>query len=551
MALTIKEAVSRAKNGDTEAQAYLYEQTYKKAYYVSLKYMQNEDDAYDIVHDAYIRAFERISQLEDDSKFESWLNTIVASTALNALKKKKPDLFTDIAGDEEYDVSERFEADYSEQPEVVMDQNETSRLVQEIIGELSDEQRACVTMYYMQEMSVKEISGILNVSDNTVKSRLNYARKNIEAKVKELEKKGTKLYAFAPIPFFLFLLHTEADACEYAAVEGMYSASSGASAGASASTTSGTATGATSAGMSLGAKIAIGIIFAVVVIGGAIGVGVAVYNNSDNAPSETNQTQQESAQQKDFGKYLASQKSLEGKEIVREVVTDGRVCAPNCVYPEGMLGYSIQDINNDGKDELVVLDLNSDGVVTISTKTIENNEIKDIGEQKTVKIDDLFTKMDFYTFKAGNDTYLLMTYTSNAGAFANGSELGIYCYKIDGNSMTPVVENREAIGSDTLDEDPDFLVSWTDNFNKVLGLQGKSLTSNEISGFVEENVINLEPLMDLNRIVSLNKDVMTPSEIAQSVMNAGNEWHIMSFDTEINKNNIQNRKTISSHLITK
>lgn len=321
----MSEAVEAARQGNSEGQSYLYEQTYRKAYYVALKYMQNEDDAYDIVHDAYMKAFGRLNQLEDDAKFDKWLNTIVASTALDAIKKKKPQLFSDMSSDddEEFDVSEKFEADYSQQPEVVIDQNETARLVQEIISELSDEQRACVTMYYMQEMSVKEISGILNVSDNTVKSRLNYARKNIEAKVKELEKKGTKLYALAPIPFFVFLLHTEADACEAVAVAEMFSATTGVSAGSTSGATTGAtntsaasnvssasategagaanatvtgaasavngAAGATAAGagtLSLGAKIAIGIVAAVVVIGGAVGVGIAVSNSMDDSDKQ-------------------------------------------------------------------------------------------------------------------------------------------------------------------------------------------------------------------------------------------------------------------------
>ena len=123
--------------------------------------------------------------------------------------------------------------------------------------------------------------------------------------MKELEKKGTKLYALAPIPFFVFLLHTEADACEATAAAGLYSiisgtgtasSSTGASVSTGANTTHGTGTtsgagtstragaigGKAATGLSLGIKIAIGIISAIVVIGGAIGVWVAVNNNSDS-----------------------------------------------------------------------------------------------------------------------------------------------------------------------------------------------------------------------------------------------------------------------------
>lgn len=66
-------------------------------------------------------------------------------------------------------------------------------------------------MYYINGMSVKEIADMADVSENTIKSRLNYGRKKIEQKVLELEKRGTKLYGIAPVPFFLYLLLKDAD----------------------------------------------------------------------------------------------------------------------------------------------------------------------------------------------------------------------------------------------------------------------------------------------------------------------------------------------------
>ena len=400
--MTIEEAVRLAKQNNSEGQAYLYDQTYKKSYYVALKYMVNEDDARDVVQDAYIRAFRSIGQLDDVSKFEKWINQIVANTAKNALKKKKPDLFTDVAGDEEYDVADRFEADPSQQPEVVMDQKETARLVQEIISELSDEQRTCVMMYYFQGMQVKEISSTLEVSDNTVKSRLNYARKSIEAKVKELEKKGTKLYALAPIPFFVFLLHTEADACEAGALAGLYSASgagNAASAGNAATGATSTASiggaGAAATGLSLGAKIAIGIISAVVVIGGAIGVGVAVYNSTDdnnntnyNANNNTmadGQVTEESSQSEydDLSEYTKTQSYV--GDSGKAYSCDFRTYPANSNEPweikpsdssfYGKLGYYIADFDGDGEDELLTFSINSDFAPVISISELVKGKV--------------------------------------------------------------------------------------------------------------------------------------------------------------------------------
>lgn len=210
------DAIRRAKEGNEEAFTFLYEQTYKKSYYVALKYMKNETLAEDVLQESYVVAFKSLNQLDDPEKFPAWLGRIVATRSLNELKKKQPLLFSQTENEEGQDISATFEDDrVSGQPELSMDQQETKRLMQEIIGALSEEQRVCITMFYMEEMSVKEMAEILQVSENTVKSRLNYGRQKIKDKVLDLEKKGTKLYGLAPIPFFLLLCKEEASAATY------------------------------------------------------------------------------------------------------------------------------------------------------------------------------------------------------------------------------------------------------------------------------------------------------------------------------------------------
>lgn len=208
--MTINEAVKKAQKNENEGYAFLYENTYQKGYYVALKYMKDEDRAIDVLQDAYVRAFKYIDQLDDADKFPAWFARIVATTALNELKKKSPILFSQMEDEDGNSEINSFFDDREEyQPEVTLDKDETRRLVNEIIDTLSEEQRICITMFYMEEMSVKEIAEVLDVSENTVKSRLNYGRQKIKDKVLELEKKGTKLYGIAPIPFLLWLLRND------------------------------------------------------------------------------------------------------------------------------------------------------------------------------------------------------------------------------------------------------------------------------------------------------------------------------------------------------
>lgn len=211
-----KDSVEAAKNGEQNAFAFLYEQTYGRCRYIAGKYLKDDTDAVnDVLQDAYVKTFQNIGQLEDPEKFPGWLATIVTNTALNELKKRKPLLFSQISDeDQNLDFTDNLEDDRVDtQPELSMDQAETKRLVQEMLEALSDEQRVCILMYYMEEKSVKEIAQILAVSENTVKSRLSYGRKAVKEKVLDLEKWGTKLYGLLPFPFFLYLFGMEAKAC--------------------------------------------------------------------------------------------------------------------------------------------------------------------------------------------------------------------------------------------------------------------------------------------------------------------------------------------------
>ncbi|HCA22031.1 MAG TPA: RNA polymerase subunit sigma-70, partial [Lachnospiraceae bacterium] len=66
----IAEAVEAALSGNNEGFTYLYNTTYKNKYYTALKYMKNENDAADVLQDAYMKAFQNLSMLQDHSKFE-------------------------------------------------------------------------------------------------------------------------------------------------------------------------------------------------------------------------------------------------------------------------------------------------------------------------------------------------------------------------------------------------------------------------------------------------------------------------------------------------
>lgn len=201
-----------ALQGNANAFSALYESTQNNMYYLALKYMKNPDDAKDVLQDAYIKAWQSLPTLKDPEHFPAWLGRIVANTAKNMLVKKKPDLFSELEKENEDGDEFVFQIEdenTSYQPELNYTQKETQILVRELINSLSDEQRFCILMYHLEGQSIKEIAETLDVSENTVKSRLNYGRKALKNKAEELKKKGYQLYSIAPLPLLLYLLRSE------------------------------------------------------------------------------------------------------------------------------------------------------------------------------------------------------------------------------------------------------------------------------------------------------------------------------------------------------
>ena len=184
--VTMEESLlDRAKRQDQAALAEIYEQTSGAVYRVLKVLIKNDEDTVqDLLQDTYVKAFTRLDQLQDESKLLPWLKTIANNSAKDWLKKCKPVLFTAMAGNEGNEETEalsfeeNIEADrIDENPELAMDEKEVRRLVMEILNQLPEDQRVVLGMFYYEDMSVKEIASILEVSDNTVKSRLNYGRK--------------------------------------------------------------------------------------------------------------------------------------------------------------------------------------------------------------------------------------------------------------------------------------------------------------------------------------------------------------------------------------
>lgn len=285
--------IRKAAAGDQDAITELYELTYSSVYKTVKSMIADEDTVLDIVQDSFIKGFQSLDQLDTPDNFRAWMKRIATNKAKDYLKKKKPILFTDMANEDGEEIDFRDDC-LDHCPEEVLDRKETARLMQEILSTLSEDQRLVIGMFYYEEMSVREIAETLGCSENTVKSRLNYGRKKVEVKVKELEKRGTKLYSLAPLPFLLWLFRMDAEAAEIPSgmvLEAVTAecAAAGTAAAGSAGTAAAASTGAKAAAgagvKALTAKIIAGVL-AVSVVGGGTMLALSSNDREEAEPMQ-------------------------------------------------------------------------------------------------------------------------------------------------------------------------------------------------------------------------------------------------------------------------
>lgn len=177
----------------------LYEQTQPSVYAVVYSIVKNEQDALDLTQDAYISAFTNIEKINDIKKFDKWVIQIAANKCKDFLRKKKPTLFSQVGEQDEDFEKDIPDSSDAYNPDVLLESKEKKDIIKNILYSLPEDQRLCLVLYYGQELKISEIATALDISENTVKSRLTYGKKKMKEQVEELERKGTKLHGIAGV----------------------------------------------------------------------------------------------------------------------------------------------------------------------------------------------------------------------------------------------------------------------------------------------------------------------------------------------------------------
>jgi len=203
---TIKELVLSAKNGNKKAFDKLYKLTSNDVWFTCVSLLKDEENAKDIMQETYITAFLKLDTLKDEEKFCSWLTAIATNKSKNKLKGK-----VEYQIDDEVLIA-KTETDELMLPEEYINKAEKRKVLLQIIEDtLSFNQYQVVLMFYFNELSIAEIAQALEISEGTVKSRLNSSRAKMKTAIEDYENKsGDKLHGVVFVPFFTTIFREQA-----------------------------------------------------------------------------------------------------------------------------------------------------------------------------------------------------------------------------------------------------------------------------------------------------------------------------------------------------
>lgn len=177
--LNDNEIISKVLGGDQQAYAGLVSRYQNFVFTLALRFTKNREDAEEVSQDIFVKAYRSLADFRGASKFSTWLYTIVNTTCITFLRKKRLETHS-------LDNEKVFEAADSQDSGMranMIEQKSKITMVNKAIGLLSEDDAAIITLFYKAEQTLEEIAQVLGIEPNTAKVRLHRARARLKEKM--------------------------------------------------------------------------------------------------------------------------------------------------------------------------------------------------------------------------------------------------------------------------------------------------------------------------------------------------------------------------------
>lgn len=188
--LTDTEIIKKVLNGEQASFAQLVQRYQQYVFTLVLRFTDNREDAEEISQDIFVKAYRSLADFRGQSKFSTWLFTIVRTSCITFLRKKKLDT-TPIDNERTRTILENRESSFSAN---LVEQKSRHAMVNTAIRLLSPDDSQLITLFYKAEQSLEEIGRIMGYDPNTIKVKLHRARNRLKEKLEKNFKFESDVY---------------------------------------------------------------------------------------------------------------------------------------------------------------------------------------------------------------------------------------------------------------------------------------------------------------------------------------------------------------------
>jgi RNA polymerase sigma-70 factor (ECF subfamily) len=163
--------IGRIANGDRLAMQVLYARHHVRVFRFVVRLVRDESTAEDLISEVFLDIWRQAGRFEGRSSVSTWMLAIARFKSLSALRRRP---------DEELDEDKTGAIeDSSDDPQIALEKKDKSGLIRKCLADLSAQHREIIDLVYYHDKSVEEVAQIVGIPENTVKTRMFYARKRL------------------------------------------------------------------------------------------------------------------------------------------------------------------------------------------------------------------------------------------------------------------------------------------------------------------------------------------------------------------------------------
>lgn len=178
--------INEVLSGNTASFAVLIDRHKDLVFTIAMNITRNREDAEEVAQDAFLKAFRKLDSFRKESGFQTWLYRIAYNESISRIRKNKVKLL-----DLEEEITEGVPEEEVEEEVGGLDEQEQKLVISKILGGLPETDRAIVTLFYLENHTVKDIADITGLSESNVKVRLHRVRKRIYSDLQQIMQKRT------------------------------------------------------------------------------------------------------------------------------------------------------------------------------------------------------------------------------------------------------------------------------------------------------------------------------------------------------------------------